>query len=139
MHAAQGILTATGGKTSHAAVVARGWGKCCIVGCEVLNISYDRKELKVATASSSRATHHPRRVRGRGLRRAMPLVKPEFPPAYFELMQMADGIRRLKVRTNADTPYDSANAVKLGAEGIGLCRTSTCSSTPRSGGRPSRR
>jgi pyruvate,orthophosphate dikinase len=124
MHAAQGILTATGGKTSHAAVVARGWAKTCIVGCEALDIDAATKEM---------------RVNGRVLREGevvtldgssgsvyaggLPTVKPPLPAAYTEVMKWADALRRLRVRTNADTPYDARKAVEMGAEGIGLCRT----------------
>ena len=124
MHAAQGILTATGGKTSHAAVVARGWAKTCIVGCEALDIDARSKEM---------------RVNGRVLREgevvtldgtsgsvyagALPTVKPPLPAAFTEVMKWADAVRRLRVRTNADTPYDARKAVEMGAEGIGLCRT----------------
>lgn len=124
MHAAQGILTQTGGKTSHAAVVARGWGKCCIVGCEALSIDYGNgsfttgghtiKQGDFVTLNGST---------GEVFLGELPLVKPELPDSYQTLMTWADGIRRLKVRTNADTPYDSEKAVQMGAEGIGLCRT----------------
>ncbi|HVA16659.1 MAG TPA: pyruvate, phosphate dikinase [Candidatus Dormibacteraeota bacterium] len=124
MNAAQGILTATGGKTSHAAVVARGWGKCCIVGCEALDIDYGKKEMHVG---------------GRLIRQGdfltidgnegfvyegeIPLARPEAPKAYSVVLGWADKIRRLGVRTNADTPIDARRAREMGAEGIGLCRT----------------
>ncbi|HUW41559.1 MAG TPA: pyruvate, phosphate dikinase [Rectinemataceae bacterium] len=124
MHAAQGILTATGGKTSHAAVVARGWGKSCIVGCEKLDISYEKKAFTVngktvkegdyITIDSSAGNVYIGELK---------LVKPEPSEAYKTLMGWVDQIKTLKVRTNADTPYDAENARKLGAEGIGLCRT----------------
>jgi pyruvate,orthophosphate dikinase len=124
MHAAAGILTATGGKTSHAAVVARGWGKCCIVGCGVLNIDYAARRMAVnghtirqgdfITLDGSQGIVYEGELK---------LVKPELPPEYDTLMKWADGLRRLRVRANADTPYDAANAVRMGAEGIGLCRT----------------
>lgn len=124
MHAAQGILTATGGKTSHAAVVARGWGKCCIVGCEDLAIDY----LHKAAVAGNKVLREGDEVTlngstGEVFHGALSLIKPELPPAYYTLMRWADEVRRLKVRTNADTPYDAENAVRLGAEGIGLCRT----------------
>ncbi len=124
MHAAKGILTATGGKTSHAAVVARGWGKCCIVGCEKLNIDYGGRLFKVG----DRVVREGDEITlngstGEVYLTALKLVKPELPAAYKTVLQWADGIRRLKVRTNADTPYDSEHARSLGAEGIGLCRT----------------
>ncbi|HVA72135.1 MAG TPA: pyruvate, phosphate dikinase [Candidatus Limnocylindrales bacterium] len=124
MNAAQGILTATGGKTSHAAVVARGWGKCCVVGCEALDIDYAKKEMRVA---------------GRLIRQGdwltidgnegivyegeIPLARPEAPEAYSIVLGWADKIRRLGVRTNADTPVDARRAREMGAQGIGLCRT----------------
>jgi len=126
MAVAQGILTATGGKTSHAAVVARGWGKCCIVGAETLDIDYKAKQM---TASKN----------GKVVREGdwltldgsegvvyaaqLPLVTPEFPRAYQTIMKWADQIRQLRVRTNADTPQDARKAIEFGAEGIGLCRT----------------
>lgn len=124
MHAAAGILTATGGKTSHAAVVARGWGKCCIVGCEKLNINYENKQLQVGdkivkegdwiTLDGST---------GEVFIGTLNLIKPELPDEYYQIMKWVDEARTIKVRTNADTPYDAENARKLGAEGIGLCRT----------------
>ncbi len=124
MAVAQGILTATGGKTSHAAVVARGWGKCCIVGAEAINIDYKNKTMiakgKVVkegdwlTLDGSEGTVYSD---------AMPLVNPELPKAYSTLMKWADDVRRLRVRTNADTPQDARKAIEFGAEGIGLCRT----------------
>ncbi|HWB21122.1 MAG TPA: putative PEP-binding protein [Phycisphaerales bacterium] len=124
MHAAVGILTATGGKTSHAAVVARGWGKCCIVGCGSLDIDYDAKRMMVAgrvlnqgewlTLDGSEGL-----IYGGQL----PLVQPQLPPEYHTLMAWADKRRTLGVRTNADTPYDARNAITMGAQGIGLCRT----------------
>ena len=124
MHVASGILTATGGKTSHAAVVARGWGKCCIVGCEGIDIDYDKKKF----------TAGPVEVRegdfitldggtGNVYRGALRLAPPEPPAAYETLMAWADEMRKIRIRTNADTPYDAQKARKLGAEGIGLCRT----------------
>jgi pyruvate, orthophosphate dikinase len=124
MAVAQGILTATGGKTSHAAVVARGWGKCCIVGAESLEIDYKSgtmtakgktvKQGEWVTLSGSDGVVYTG---------DMPLVTPEFPKAYETLMKWADGIRRLGVRTNADTPQDARKAREFGAAGIGLCRT----------------
>ena len=126
MAVAQGILTATGGKTSHAAVVARGWGKCCVAGAETLDIDY---KTKIMTDGKS----------GRTLKEGdwitldgsegivyegqMPLVTPELPKAYYTIMKWADEIRHLKVRTNADTPQDARKAIEFGAEGIGLTRT----------------
>ena len=124
MHAAQGILTATGGKTSHAAVVARGWGKCCVVGCESLNIDYTKQEFSVGqTVVKKHDFITLDGSEGIVYLGKMDLVKPQFPDDYNTIMKYADQIRTLKVRTNADTPYDAQNAIKMGAEGIGLCRT----------------
>ena len=124
MHAAQGILTATGGKTSHAAVVARGWGKCCIVGCEKLNINYKKEELSVGDIVVKKGEEITLNgSTGQVYRGALRLIKPEPPASFKILMGWVDQIRTIKVRTNADTPYDAAKAIELGAEGIGLCRT----------------
>jgi len=124
MAVAQGILTATGGKTSHAAVVARGWGKCCVVGAEKLDIDYKSQTMTAAgkvvkegdwiTLDGSEGVVYTE---------AMPLVTPEFPKSYETLMKWADETRRLRVRTNVDTPQDARKAIAFGAEGIGLCRT----------------
>ena len=124
MHAAQGILTATGGKTSHAAVVARGWGKTCIVGCGTLSIDPDAGTIRFG----ERRLHAGERItldgtEGRIYRGAVPLVQPGLPEAYREIMSWADAARRLRVRANVDTPYDARKAVEMGAQGIGLCRT----------------
>lgn len=124
MHAAKGILTATGGKTSHAAVVARGWGKCCIVGCEALNINYDAKQMTI----NGKTIKHGDFITldgsaGEIYEGDLALKEPELPSAYYTILKWADDIRTINVRTNADTPYDAANAIKMGAEGIGLCRT----------------
>jgi pyruvate, orthophosphate dikinase len=126
MAVAQGILTATGGKTSHAAVVARGWGKCCIVGAETLDIDYKSKSMK--DGKSGKVVKEGEWLTldgGEGLVYAdqLPLVTPEFPPAYQTIMKWADEIRRIGVRANADTPQDARKAVEFGAEGIGLTRT----------------
>ncbi len=124
MAVAQGILTATGGKTSHAAVVARGWGKCCIVGAESLEIDY-KSGTMTAKGKTVRQGEWITLSGSDGLVYTgdMPLVTPEFPRAYETLMKWADGIRRLGVRTNADTPQDARKAREFGAAGIGLCRT----------------
>jgi pyruvate,orthophosphate dikinase len=124
MHAAVGILTATGGKTSHAAVVARGWGKCCIVGCEALDIDTEGKKMTVAGKTIKQGDFLTLDGNtGDVYEGKLPLQLPEQPEAYQTIMKFADQLRTLKVRTNADTPYDAANAIKMGAEGIGLCRT----------------
>ena len=124
MHVAQGILTATGGKTSHAAVVARGWGKTCVVGCEALSIDARTRTIRLGERTlreGDRLT-----LDGTGgtiYEGSIALVQPELPDAYREVMSWADGARRLGVRANVDTPYDARRAVEMGAEGIGLCRT----------------
>ncbi|MEE8170915.1 MAG: putative PEP-binding protein [Phycisphaerae bacterium] len=124
MHAAVGVLTATGGKTSHAAVVARGWGKCCIVGCEALNIDYAAKTMSVnGTVIRQGEFVTLDGSDGAIYRGELPLVRPEQTAEYRTILGWADRFRRLTVRTNADTPRDSALAVEMGAEGIGLCRT----------------
>jgi pyruvate, orthophosphate dikinase len=124
MAVAQGILTATGGKTSHAAVVARGWGKCCIVGAEKLDIEAAAKSMSVnghvvregdwITLDGSDGSVYTGEV---------DLIRPEPPKAFEKFMKWTDKTRKLGVRTNADTPQDSRVARGMGAEGIGLCRT----------------
>lgn len=124
MHAAKGILTATGGKTSHAAVVARGWGKCCIVGCEALNINYEGKSMTVNGKTVKQGDYITLDGSAGDIYSGdLPLKEPELPESYYTILQWADKIRTINVRTNADTPYDAINAIKMGAEGIGLCRT----------------
>ncbi|HEY8716192.1 MAG TPA: pyruvate, phosphate dikinase [Candidatus Acidoferrum sp.] len=124
MAVAQGILTATGGKTSHAAVVARGWGKCCIVGAEKLQIDYKSRSM-IAAGKTVKEGDWITLDGSEGVvySSEMPLVIPKLPPAYSTLMKWGDEIRRLRVRTNADTPQDARKAREFGAEGIGLCRT----------------
>jgi len=124
MYVAQGILTATGGKTSHAAVVARGWGKCCIVGAESIDIEADVKKMSV----NGRAVKEGEWITldggdGSVYTGQIDLVRPEPPKAYETLLKWADKTRKLSVRTNADTPRDARVAREMGAEGIGLCRT----------------
>jgi pyruvate, orthophosphate dikinase len=126
MAVAQGILTATGGKTSHAAVVARGWGKCCIVGAESLDIDYKAKTMKITKTGKVLKEGEWLTLDGsEGIVYSgeMPLVTPQLPKSYFTIMKWADSIRSLRVRTNADTPQDARKAIEFGAEGIGLCRT----------------
>jgi len=124
MFAAQGILTATGGKTSHAAVVARGWGKCCVVGCEALDIDEKAKTVKVGGKILKQGDEVTiNGTTGEVFFSALPLKKPEQTKEFKTLLGWCDEIRTLKVRTNADTPHDAQKAVELGAEGIGLCRT----------------
>ncbi len=124
MHAAQGILTATGGKTSHAAVVARGWGKCCIVGAEQMKIDYAAKRMSINGREFSEGDQLTLDgSTGSVYAGELPLVRPDMPDEYHTLLAWCDDRRRLRVRTNADTPPDAKRAVELGAEGIGLCRT----------------
>ena len=126
MHAAAAILTSKGGMTSHAALVARGWGKCCIVGCSSLQINTDEKNLTIngvvlKEGDSLTLNGTAGKVyRGKlGLLNSDPGANKE----YAELMTWADEIRTLKVRTNAERPEDSVLARSFGAQGIGLCRT----------------
>ncbi|MFO8101597.1 MAG: pyruvate, phosphate dikinase [Dehalococcoidia bacterium] len=126
MHVAEGILTARGGMTSHAALVARGWGKCCIVGCGDLDINYAARTVKIAGKTLSEGDWISLNgTRGIVYEGQVPVVDAD--PAsnrwYKKLMDIADRTRRLGVRTNADRPGDAATAIKFGAEGIGLCRT----------------
>ncbi|MDP8218939.1 MAG: pyruvate, phosphate dikinase, partial [Candidatus Theseobacter exili] len=124
MNVAEGILTARGGMTSHAAVVARGMGKCCIAGCGALKIDYVKKQFEVDgkvfkegdAVSLDGST-------GELMEGVIPTIDTELSGDFGKLMEWADEIRRLKVRTNADTPNDSKVARGFGAEGIGLCRT----------------
>ncbi len=124
MHAAKGILTARGGMTSHAAVVARGMGRPCVSGSSEIDIDYEKKIFKttsleikegdIITIDGSS---------GRIILGSVPTVKPEISGDFSRLMSWADNIRKLKVRTNAETPLDTKVARDFGAEGIGLCRT----------------
>ena len=126
MHAAEAILTARGGMTSHAALVARGWGKCCIVGCNELNISVDKKEMNVGDMVVKEGEWITMNgTIGKGYLGQLDLTPadPDKNLEYKELMTWADEIRRLKIRTNAESPNDARQAIKFGAEGIGLCRT----------------
>jgi pyruvate,orthophosphate dikinase len=124
MQAAKGILTQTGGKTSHAAVVARGWGKCCIVGCDVLDINYDTKQMSVNGTVIRQGEYLTLDGSvGAVYSGKLELQRPQPPQEFFTLMGWADQRRKLGVHTNADTPEDAAKAVEMGAEGIGLCRT----------------
>src|SRR5262249_12604389 len=120
MHASAGILTATGGKTSHAAVVARGWGKCCIVGRGALPIDYTTKAMRLG-GRTSREGEALTLDGSAGVvyEGELPLVKPQLPKEYHTLLGWCDQRRRLGVRTNADRPADAKLAVEFGAEGIG--------------------
>ncbi|HOP08028.1 MAG TPA: pyruvate, phosphate dikinase [candidate division Zixibacteria bacterium] len=124
MNAAVGILTARGGMTSHAAVVARGMGKCCVSGAEAIRVNAKKKQFQIGkliikegeiiTLNGST---------GQVILGEVPTVDPELSGEFSEFMSWADEIRHLRVRTNADTPRDAEQAIKFGAEGIGLCRT----------------
>jgi pyruvate,orthophosphate dikinase len=126
MHAAEAILTAKGGMTSHAALVARGWGKCCIVGCSALDINLQKKEVQVNGRTLKEGDWITLNgTKGRVYEGKLDLLpaEPEHNPWYKELMKWADLFRTLKVRTNADAPDDATIARTFGAQGIGLCRT----------------
>lgn len=126
MHAAKAVLTAKGGMTSHAALVARGWGKCCIVGCSVLQINYAENQMVVndevikegdwLTLNGST---------GKIYKGQLSLIEPDLSSNkyYGKLMEMTDGVKRLGIRANAESPADAKQARKFGAKGIGLCRT----------------
>ncbi len=126
MHAAEAILTARGGMTSHAALVARGWGKCCIVGCTALDIDVQKKIINVAGKVLNEGDWITLNgTKGRVYEGKLPLLPadPDRNPWYKDLMVWADQIRTLGVKTNADTPNDATVARNYGAEGIGLTRT----------------
>ena len=124
MHVAKGILTTRGGMTSHAAVVARGMGTCCVAGAGSIGVDYGAKTIRVGdtllhegdwiSLNGSKGTVYAGQL---------PTREPEMTGGFGTLMGWADEARRLQVRTNADTPHDAAVAVRFGAEGIGLCRT----------------
>jgi pyruvate,orthophosphate dikinase len=124
MAAAVGILTTKGGMTSHAAVVARGMGKVCVAGAETVRVNEERK-----TFTAAGVTIRERQIitldgtSGTVLLGEVPTIEPEPTEEFVTLMSWADAVRKLGVRTNADTPEDAEQAVKFGAEGIGLCRT----------------
>ena len=124
MNAAQGILTARGGMTSHAAVVARGMGKCCIAGCGAINISEIQKYFTVGDIVIKESDYITLNgTTGEVMLGQAPLVTPELTSDFGTFMKWVDEYRKIGVRTNADTPHDSEVARKFGAEGIGLCRT----------------
>jgi pyruvate,orthophosphate dikinase len=124
MHAAEGILTSTGGMTSHAAVVARGMGKPCVAGAGEVRIDAKAGTLSVR-GTVVKAGEHITLDGGTGeiMLGVVPTVQPELSGDFAELMTWADEFRKLGIRTNAETPTDAAQARKFGAEGIGLCRT----------------
>ncbi|MGN6713912.1 pyruvate, phosphate dikinase [Anaerocolumna jejuensis] len=124
MHAAEGILTVRGGMTSHAAVVARGMGTACVSGCGEINIDEEAKYFTIAGQTVKEGDYISLDgSTGNIYIGDIPTVEAAISGNFDRIMTWADEIRTLKVRTNADTPADAANAVKFGAEGIGLCRT----------------
>ncbi len=124
MDAAEGILTARGGMTSHAAVVARGMGKCCVAGVSDLAINYTTKEFNVGKVSVKEGDWISLDgSAGQVMLGKVPTVTPKLSGDFDKFMKMCDKFRKLGVRTNADTPGDSKRARDFGAEGIGLCRT----------------
>ncbi len=124
MHAAKGILTARGGMTSHAAVVARGMGRPCVSGSSEVDINYDQKIFKTSSIEIKEGDLITiDGSTGRVIKGEVPKVKPEISGDFSKLMGWADSFRKLKVRTNSETPLDTKIARDFGAEGIGLCRT----------------
>ncbi|MBQ7246221.1 MAG: pyruvate, phosphate dikinase [Firmicutes bacterium] len=124
MVAAQGILTARGGMTSHAAVVARGMGKCCVAGCSAIHVSEADKTITVDGKTYKEGDFISLNgSTGDVYEGEIATVAPELSGDFALIMSWADGIRTLRVRTNADTPADAKQAIEFGAEGIGLCRT----------------
>ncbi len=124
MRAAQGILTGRGGMTSHAALVARGWGKCCIVGCGALKIDTQKKTMRVGGKIFKEGDIITLNgTRGYVYEGELPMIDATENPRFVEFMKIATSLRKLGVRANADTPDDAKNALAFGAEGIGLFRT----------------
>ena len=124
MHASQGILTVRGGMTSHAAVVARGMGTCCVSGCGEIKINEEEKYFELGGYTFHEGDYISLDgTTGKIYKGDIKTVEPSIGGDFGRVMAWADKYRKLKVRTNADTPTDTAKAVELGAEGIGLCRT----------------
>ena len=124
MHAAEGVLTMRGGMTSHAAVVARGMGTCCVSGCGDLKVHEDEKYIELGGYTIKEGDYISLDgSTGKIYLGDIPTVEASISGNFERIMNWADEFRRLKVRTNADTPEDAANAVRMGAEGIGLTRT----------------
>ena len=124
MNAAEGILTARGGSTSHAAVVARGMGKCCVAGCSALEIDYAAKSMKVGEETVKEGDYISiDGSTGEVMLGKVATKEAEMSEDFRKLMEWADSMRKLEVHTNADTPHDASVARSFGAEGIGLCRT----------------
>ena len=124
MHVAKGVLTTRGGMTSHAAVVARGMGKCCVAGCGSLNVDYKKQVFTVNGKIVKKGDYISLDgSSGEVMLGQVATVEPSLSGDFATLMEWADEVRKLKVRTNADTPTDAKKAREFGAEGIGLCRT----------------
>jgi len=125
MHAAEGILTAVGGMTSHAAIVARGMGKCCIVGCSQIHLASDSKSFTTDRGVTVKEGDYISLdgTAGEVYLGEVKTIPPELSGDFESILKFADNIRTMKVRTNCDTPEDAARARELGAEGIGLTRT----------------
>ncbi|MDD7511606.1 MAG: pyruvate, phosphate dikinase [Peptostreptococcaceae bacterium] len=124
MVVAEGILTARGGMTSHAAVVARGMGKCCVAGCSEIAVDEAGKVMKVGAKEFHQGDYISiNGSTGTVYEGQVETMAPELSGDFGTIMQWADEIRKLKIRTNADNPRDAKQAIKFGAEGIGLCRT----------------
>jgi pyruvate,orthophosphate dikinase len=124
MHAAEGILTTRGGMTSHAAVVARGMGKPCVSGAGALRVDYRAQTMSASGVTLKKGdTLTIDGSTGQVLKGEVPMLEPAMSGEFATLMGWADGVRKLKVRANADTPADARAAMRFGAEGIGLCRT----------------
>ncbi|MCK5101733.1 MAG: pyruvate, phosphate dikinase, partial [Cyclobacteriaceae bacterium] len=124
MHVAKGILTARGGMTSHAAVVARGMGTCCVAGCGAIAINYKDKTMTVGGKVFNEGDWLSLDgSKGQVIEGKVPTIDPELSGDFGTLMGWADEVRHINVRTNADTPHDAEVARNFGAEGIGLCRT----------------
>ena len=125
MRAAAGILTQKGGMTSHAALVARGWGKCCIVGCEDMKVNLEKKEVSFAGCDKvyhEGDTFSLNGAKGAVYDTAIDMMDASDNPRFVKFMSIADKFRKMGVRTNADTPEDTERALSFGAEGIGLFR-----------------
>ena len=124
MRAADGILTARGGMTSHAALVARGWGKCCVVGCGALHVDVHAKTMRIGDKTFKEGDFLTLNgTRGLVYAGQLKMVSSTENPRFVEFMKLVDKYRRLGVRTNADNPADALKARSFGAEGIGLFRT----------------
>ncbi len=124
MRAAQAILTARGGMTSHAALVARGWGKCCIVGCGAIKVDIEEKTMRIGERTFREGDWITLNgTKGNVYEGQLPMIESSENVLLHQFLKLCDSIRRLGIRTNADTPADAQRARQFGAEGIGLMRT----------------